>query len=57
MYIHALPTWQALSFHYKRTELEGSMEKNALILPGRAFVMAAAVELTDLSRTYGKAGM
>jgi hypothetical protein len=33
------------------------MEKNALILPGRAYIMAAAVELSDLSNTYGKAGM
>ena len=55
--LHALPTWQAISFLYKRTELQNKLEKNALILPGRAYVMAAAIELTDLSGTYGKAGM
>lgn len=55
--LHALPTWQALSFLYKRTELESKLEPQALILPGGAFIMAAAVELTDLAGTYGKAEM
>ena len=55
--LHALPTWQALSFLYKRTELESKLEPEALVLPGGAFIMAAAVELTDLAGTYGKAGM
>ena len=55
--LHALPTWQALSFLYKRTELESKLEPQALVLPGGAFIMAAAVELTDLAGTYGKAGM
>ena len=55
--LHALPTWQALSFLYKRTELNSKLEPNALVLPGGAFIMAAAVELTDLAGTYGKAGM
>ena len=55
--LHALPTWQALSFLYKRTELESKLEPKALVLPGGAFIMAAAVELTDLAGTYGIAGM
>lgn len=55
--LHALPTWQALSFLYKRTELNSMLEQYALVLPGGAFIMAAAVELTDLAGTYGKAGM
>ena len=55
--LHSLPTWQAISFLYKRTELHDMLEDNALILPGGARVMAAAIELTDLSGTYGKAGM
>jgi hypothetical protein len=54
--LHALPTWQALSFLYKRTELDGQLQDNALVLPSGAFIMAAAVELTDLAGTYGKAG-
>ena len=54
--LHALPTWQALSFLYKRSELDGQLEDNALVLPSGAFIMAAAVELTDLAGTYGKAG-
>ena len=54
--LHALPTWQAISFLYKRTELNNFLEDNALILPGGARVMAAAIELTDLSGTYGRAG-
>ena len=54
--LHALPTWQAISFLYKRTELNDYLEDNALILPGGARVMAAAIELVDLSGTYGKAG-
>lgn len=55
--LHALPTWQALSFLYRRTELDRQLEDNALVLPSGAFIMAAAVELTDLAGTYGKAGM
>jgi hypothetical protein len=54
--LHALPTWQALSFLYKRTQLDEHLEDNALVLPSGAFIMAAAVELTDLAGTYGKAG-
>ena len=55
--LHALPTWQALSFLYKRTEMDEKLEESALVLPGGAYVMAAAIELTDLSGTYGNAGM
>ena len=55
--LHALPTWQALSFLYKRTELDSKLEPKALVLSGGAFIMAAAVELTDLAGTYGQAGM
>jgi hypothetical protein len=55
--LHSLPVWQALSFHYQRTALDPLLEEGALIMPARAYVMVAAVELVDLAGTFGKAGM
>ena len=58
--LHALPTWQAMSFHYKCLSLSTthalSVDDNVWILPRRAWIMAAAFELTDLTGSFGAVG-
>ena len=58
--LHALPTWQAMSFAYKCHSLSTrhalSIDDNVWILPRRAWIMAAAFELTDLTGSFGDVG-
>lgn len=54
--LRSLPTWEALSFHYQRTCFNNCLLPSAAIIPCKAFVMAAAFELTDLYISHGEAG-
>ena len=58
--LHALPTWQAMSFHYKCLSISTthalSADDNVWILPRRAWIMAAAFELIDLTGSFGDVG-
>lgn len=56
--LHALPTWQALSFFYQVQSLrrQGLLHAQCQVLPGRALIRAAVVELPNLSRCHGLAG-
>ena len=51
--LHALPTWQAISFHYERTALSPFLDQNAIIVPSAAALMILPVELPDLCNCYG----
>eukprot|EP01039_Chlorochromonas_danica_P003127 gene3127-3424_t len=51
--LHALPTWQALSFYYQRRAFHDLLHPDAVVLPARAFIMVAAVELEDLHVSHG----
>lgn len=48
------PTWQALSFHYQRTAMASILGEQALVVPKRAFVFAAAIEIPQLYRSFGE---
>ena len=54
--MHALPTWQALSFFYQRLAAGPYLAAGATVLPSRGRVMAAALQLDDLHRSHGLAG-
>ena len=57
--LHALPTWQAFSFHYIRCSKQISshlVDNQTLIVPGKAYFMAAAIELIDLAESFGTVG-
>lgn len=56
--LHALPTWQALSFYYQVQSLrrQGLLHSQCRVLPGRALIKAAVFELPNLSRCHGLAG-
>jgi hypothetical protein len=56
--LHALPTWQAVAVHYKLRALAVAqvLRADALVAPRRAWVMAAAFELTDLAGSFGAVG-
>ena len=55
--LHALPTWQALSFYYQLQALQrqGLLREGCKVLPGRALIRAAVVEIPHLSRCHGLA--
>lgn len=56
---HALPTWQALSFHFQLQALrrDGLLHPDCRILPGKALVRVVALELPQLRRCHGFAGV
>ena len=54
--LRALPVAQAISFFYMRRSLDHMLLPNAPIIPQRAMVMIAAVELPDLSTSNGLLG-
>lgn len=51
--LHALPTWQAISFHYERTALSSFLHPEAIIVPRAAVLMVLPLELPDLRGCYG----
>lgn len=59
--MHIQPTWSALSFYYRRVQLDGLLRKagdgSSVIAPYRAKIMAAAFELPDLRKSHGYVGM
>jgi predicted RNA methylase len=50
---HALPTWQAISFHYECTLAAPFLAPQAAIVPSQAVVMMMPMELPNLSCCYG----
>jgi SAM-dependent methyltransferase len=56
---HALPPWQALSFHFQLQALrrDGLLHPDCRILPGKALVCVVALELPQLRRCHGFAGV
>ena len=71
--MHIQPTWSALSFLYRRVQLDpllrktspvdgtgsgsGSGTGTSVIAPYRAKIMVAAFELPDLRKSHGYVGM
>lgn len=55
--LHALPTWQALSFYYQRRAFTELLHPQAIIMPARALIMVALVELQDLNISHGPVGI
>ena len=53
----ALPVWQALSFYYERICLSCLLNENAIIMPAKGYIMAAAIELESLYISHGRAGI
>ena len=51
----ALPVWQALSFYYERISLQSLLSDNAIIMPAKGYIMAAAIELESLYISHGNA--
>ncbi|RYH31668.1 hypothetical protein EON65_02140 [archaeon] len=54
--LHALPTWQALSFFYQRRSVAELMATDCIVLPARAMINVALVQLHDLSVSHGQVG-
>ena len=56
--LRALPVWQAVSFFYTCRALREAqrMLSDAVVMPQRALVMVAAIELGDLSVSHGTVG-
>lgn len=53
----ALPTWQAISFHYQRTALHSMLNDHSVICPMKAYITIAAIHLEDLHVSHGTANM
>ena len=51
-----MPTWQAVKHFYDVRSVRGHLHAQAVLLPARARVMAAAVELLDLHVSHGHVG-
>lgn len=54
--LHALPAWNAISFLYQRSHYDYALDRDALIVPSKAYVMAIAIELVDLQVSHGTIG-
>jgi SAM-dependent methyltransferase len=54
--LQARQVWQAISYHYQRSSLQSLLSLNAVIVPARAYVMVAALQLTDLHVNHGNVG-
>lgn len=54
--LHALPAWNAISFLYQRSHYDYALDRDALIVPSKAYVMAIAIELLDLQVSHGTIG-
>ena len=54
--LRSLPTWEALSFHYQRSALDPFLSPVVVVVPSKAFIMAAAFELIDLCVSHGDVG-
>ena len=50
------PVWQAVSFYYLTRSLRPRLAPDAAVLPARARLMCAAVELPDLRSSHGLVG-
>lgn len=53
----ALPVWGAISFYYERVSLSCFLSDNAIIMPAKGYIMAAALELESLYISHGHAGI
>ncbi len=55
--MQARQVWQALSFHYERSSMQPLLAQSVRIVPARAQIMVAALQLTDLHISHGDVGV
>lgn len=51
--LHSMPLLQAVSFYYQRNSYQHELLPSALIMPFKAIVMVAPIQLTDLGSGHG----
>jgi hypothetical protein len=54
--LNSQPSWQAVSYYYMVNSLRPKLKPNAIIVPCKAKIMCAAVQLPDLYRSHGLVG-